>query len=123
MGEKFNDSTDNKKKDIDKFVVLTSHEINEDATQALSASLRGSSRDRDVTYIDGGRLVTLLERHLPSAFWDEYDYFSKYFNAMKTDFETIKDITAIGQNEPVPSEKIFVSLKVVERGEIWRCAT
>jgi hypothetical protein len=123
LGEKFNDSTDNKKKDIDKFVVLTSHEINEDATQALSASLRGSSRDRDVTYIDGGRLVTLLERHLPSAFWDEYDYFSKYFNAMKTDFETIKDITAIGQNEPVPSEKIFVSLKVVERGEIWRCAT
>jgi hypothetical protein len=123
LGEKFNDSTDNKKKDIDKFVVLTSHEINEDATQALSASLRGSSRDRDVTYIDGGRLVTLLERHLPSAFWDEYDYFSKYFNATKTDFETIKDITAIGQNEPVPSEKIFVSLKVVERGEIWRCAT
>lgn len=115
FGEKFNDSTDNKKKDIDRFVVLTSNEINEDAKQSLSALLRGSSRDRDVTYIEGKRLVGLLENHLPSAFWEEYDYFNKYFNALKTDFETIKDISAIGQKEPVPLENIYVSLKLSEK--------
>jgi HEAT repeat protein len=52
---------------------------------------------------------------LPSAFWDEYDYFRKYFNALKTDFETIKDISAIGQKEPVPLENIYVSLRLIEK--------
>ncbi|MCJ7813720.1 NACHT domain-containing protein, partial [bacterium] len=116
FGEQFNDASDNKKKDIDKFVFLTSNEIIEDAKQSVSASLRGSNRDRDVTYIDGNQLIDLFDKHLPSAFWDEYDYFNKYFNAMKTDFETIKDISAIGQKEPaVPLENIYVSLKLSKK--------
>ncbi len=113
FGEKFNDSSDNKKKDIDKFVLLTSNEILEDAKQSLSAVIRENRRD--VTYIEGKQLVGLLDKHLPSAFWDEYDYFNKYFNAMKTDFETIKDISAIGQKEFVPLENIYVSLKLSEK--------
>lgn len=115
FGEQFNDSSDNKKKNLDKFVVLTSNEIIEEAKQSFSASLRGSNVHKDVTYIDGNQLVALLERHLPSAFWDEYDYFNKYFNAMKKDFETIKDISAIGQKEPIPLENIYVSLKLSEK--------
>jgi HEAT repeat protein/energy-coupling factor transporter ATP-binding protein EcfA2 len=115
FGEQFNDSSDNKKKNIDKFVVLTSNEFLEDAKQSLSASLRGSHMDRDVTCIDGNQLVNLLEKHLPSAFWDEYDYCNRYFNAMKTDFERIKDFSAIGQKEPVPLENIYVSLKLIEQ--------
>lgn len=114
FGEKFNDSSDNKKKNIDKFVVLTSNEFLEDAKQSLSASLRGSHLDKDVTYIDGNQLVHLLEKHLPSAFWDKYDYCDIYFNAMKTDFERIKDFSAIGQKEPMPLENIYVSLKLIE---------
>jgi HEAT repeat protein/SpoVK/Ycf46/Vps4 family AAA+-type ATPase len=51
---------------------------------------------------------------MPSAFWEEYDYFTKYFNALKTDFETITDISAIGRQEPVPLEKIYVSQRMVE---------
>jgi len=116
FGEPFTDLSTGKKLDLDQFVVLTSNEILEEAKDSLWASLRGARLDKLVKVIDGHQLVTLLEQHLPSAFWDEYDYFSKYFNAMKTDFETIKDITAIGQNEPVPLEKIFVSLRVVEHG-------
>ena len=115
FGEKFNDSSDNKKKSLDKFVVLTSNEIPEDAKQSLSASLRGSHLHKDVTYIDGKQLVSLLEKHLPFAFWDEYDYFNRYFNAMKSEFETIKDITAIGQKEPIPLEEIYVSLRLCEK--------
>jgi len=114
FGEQFNDSSDNKKKNLDKFVVLTSNEIKEDAEQSLSASLRGNNRDKDVTYIDGNKLVGLLEKHLPSALWEEYDYFNKYFTEMKKDFETITDISAIGQKEPVPLEEIYVSLRLVE---------
>ena len=71
FGEKFNDSSDNKKKAIDKFVLVTSNEILEEAKQSLSASLRGSNRDKDVTYIDGNQLVTLMDKHLPSVFWKE----------------------------------------------------
>jgi len=115
FGQQFNDSSDNKQKSLDKFVVLTSNEITEGANQSLSAQLRGSSLQKDVTCIGGNKLVFLLERHLPSAFWDEYDYFNKYFNAMRFDFETIKDISAIGQKEPIPLENIYVSLRVSEK--------
>lgn len=114
FGEQFNDSSDHKKKSIDKFVLLTSDEILEDAKQSISSSLRGNNFDRNVTYIEGKQLVILLEKHLPSAFWDEYDYCSRYFIAIKKDFETIKDFSAIGQKEPVPLEDIYVSLKLIE---------
>ncbi len=113
LGEEFNDPTDHKKKKIDKFVLLTSNEINEDAKESLSANLRGSNKDDRVSYIDGPRLICLLGKHLPSAFWDEYNYFYKYFNAMKSDFEKIKDISAIGQKDSIPLEKIYVSLKAI----------
>jgi predicted NACHT family NTPase len=36
------------------------------------------------------------------------------FNAMKDDFQTIQDISAIGQKEPVPLEDLYVSLKLSE---------
>jgi len=39
-------------------------------------------------------------------------YYTEYFNAMKKDFESIWDIAAIGQKEPVPLETIYVSLKL-----------
>ena len=34
---------------------------------------------------------------------------------MKKDFETIKDISAIGQKDPIPLEQMYVSLKVSEK--------
>ena len=67
--------------------------------------------------MDGNHLVELLDKHFPSAFWEEYDYFFKYFNAMKKESETIKDVSAIGQKEPIPLEDIYVSLKVSEKRE------
>ena len=114
FGERFNDSSDNKKKRIDKFVLLTSNEIAEEAKQSLSSSFRGSNIYKEVTYIDGNQLIGFLEKHLPSALWKEYDYFNKYFTEMKKDFETITDVSAIGQKEPVPLEEIYVSLRLVE---------
>jgi HEAT repeat protein len=117
FGEPFTDLSNGKKHDLDQFIVLTSHEILEEAKDSLWASLRGTRLDKLVKAIEGHQLVTLLEQHLPSAFWEEYDYFAKYFSAMKADFETIKDITAIGQQEPVPLENIYVSLKLSEKIE------
>ena len=116
FGEPFTTLSDGKKKDLDQFVVLTSNEILEEAKDSVWASLRGARLDKLVKYIDGNQLVALLEKHMPSAFWEEYDYFTKYFNAMKADFERIKDISAIvGQKEPVPLENIYVSLKLSEK--------
>lgn len=115
FGEPFTDLSDGKKKDLGRFVVLTSNEFLEEAKDSLWASLKGAKLEKNVTCIDGNLLVDLLEKHLPSAFWDEYDYFSKYFHALRTEFETIKDISAIGQKEPVPLEHIYVSLKLCEK--------
>ena len=114
FGEPFTDLSDGKKKDLDKFVVLTSNEFSEEAKESFWASLKGANLHRSVTCLDGNQLVGLLDRHLPSAFWQEYDYFTKYFNAMKADFATIKDISAIGQKEPIPLEEIYVSPKLTE---------
>ena len=115
FGESFTDLTDGKKKDLDRVVVLSSNEITEEAKDSLWASLKGARLDKLVKFVDGNQLIKLLEDHLPSAFWNEYDYFHRYFNAMKKDFETIKDISAIGQKDPIPLEQIYVSLKVSEK--------
>ncbi|MCX5638084.1 MAG: HEAT repeat domain-containing protein, partial [Planctomycetota bacterium] len=114
FGEPFTDLSDNKKKELDDFVILTSNEFLEDAKDSFCAALRGGRLDRLVNCIDGNQLILLLDKQLPSAFWDEYDYFTKYFNAMREDFEKVKDIIAIGQKESVPLEKIYVSLKLSE---------
>ena len=115
FGEPFTNLSDDKKKDLDRVVVLSSNEILEEAKDSLWASLRGARLDKLVNFIDGNQLVELLENHLPSTFWEEYDYFNKYFEAMKKDFETIKDVSAIGQREPIPLEDIYVLLRVSEK--------
>ena len=118
FGEQFTDAIDGKKRSIDKFVLLTSNEFLEEAKDSFWASLRDTNRDKLVTCIDGNQLIKLLDKHLPSAFWDEYDLFNKYFNAMRQDFTTIKDVTAIGQKEPMSLEEIYVSLRVSEEVEV-----
>ena len=115
FGEPFRDSS-GKKKDLDKVVLITSNEFTEGAKESLWRSLKSANLQKVVT-IDGNQLVDLICRYFPSAFWDEYDYFFKYFNAMKKEFETIKDVSAIGQREPIPLEEIYVSLKLNERPE------
>ncbi|MBE9592218.1 MAG: hypothetical protein IMF19_01950, partial [Proteobacteria bacterium] len=112
FGEHFTNLSDGKQKDLDQFAVLTSNEILEEAKESFWASLRGARLDKLVKFIDGNQLVALLEKHMPSAFWEEYDYFTKYFNSLKTDFARIKDISAIGRQEPVPLENIYVSLRL-----------
>jgi HEAT repeat protein len=115
FGEPFTDLSDGKKQNLDRVIILTSCEFLDDAKKSLWASLRDSNLDKVVTDIDGEKIVDLLDKHLPSAFWDEYDFFKKYFEAMKSDFETIKDVSAIGQKEPIPLENIYVSLRVREK--------
>ena len=115
FGEPFTNLSDGKKEELDRFVVLTSNEFTQQAKDSIRAALKGAYLDRLVTCIDGDRLVSLLDENLPSAFWEEYDYFSRYFNKMKTKFEKIEDISAIGQREPIPLEEIYVSLKLSEK--------
>ena len=117
FGEPFTDIRDGKKKEIDRMVILTSNEIKEEAKDSLYASLRGARLDKLVNFIDGNTLVGLLEKYLPKALWNEYDYFNKYFASMKKEFENIKEISAIGQKELIPLEDLYVSLRVCEKIE------
>jgi energy-coupling factor transporter ATP-binding protein EcfA2 len=112
----FIDLADNKKeKPIDEFLVVTSGVIKEYAREKLSKKLENVHISKPLSFMEGNELVELLEEYMPSAFWDEYDYFNKYFNALKTEFERITDISAIGQKESVPLENIYVSLKLTEK--------
>ncbi|MBU7027140.1 MAG: HEAT repeat domain-containing protein, partial [Theionarchaea archaeon] len=115
FGKSFADLSDGKEKELDRFVVLTSNEFTQEAKDSIRAALKGANLDRFVTCIDGDKLVSLLDENLPSAFWEEYDYFNKYFHAMKTKFEKIEDISAIGQREPIPLEEIYVSLRLIKK--------
>ncbi|MGB2805070.1 MAG: HEAT repeat domain-containing protein [Candidatus Zixiibacteriota bacterium] len=116
LGDPFRDlSDDNKEKPIDEFIVLSSGKIGQHTQQSISKILRAFHVDKPISFITGEELISLLDDYMPSAFWDGYDYFSKYFDAMKTDFEKIKDISAIGQKEPIPLEKIYVSLRASEK--------
>ncbi|MDO8635888.1 MAG: NACHT domain-containing protein, partial [Dehalococcoidia bacterium] len=111
----FIDIYGNKPENIDKFVILTSCDIDIDAIRSIEDELRNQGKLKKIQFIDGHKLADLIDKHLKSFFWDEYDYFTKYFEAMKSDFETIKDVSAIGQREPVPLEDIYVSLRVAEK--------
>jgi HEAT repeat protein/energy-coupling factor transporter ATP-binding protein EcfA2 len=116
LGDPFDDLSDNnKEKPIDEFIVLASGQIKQNARKSISKRLKAVHIDKPISFIEGPELVGLLDEYMPSAFWTEYDYFDKYFNAMKADFEQIKDISAIGQKEHVPLESIYVSLRVSEQ--------
>jgi HEAT repeat protein len=119
LGSPFTDLGDGKKKDLDRIVLVTSHEFKGKAKESFWSSLEGANPHikRVVTCVDGNELVGLFDKYLPSIFWKEYGFFSKYFQAMKKEFETIKDVSAIGQREPIPLEEIYVSLKLNERKE------
>ena len=114
FGEPFTDLSDGKKRELDRVVVLTSSQFAEEAKDSFWANMKAIHREKMVSCVEGGLLVELLDKHLLSAFWDEYDLFNKYFNAMQRDFTTIKDVSAIGQKESVSLDSIYVSLRVSE---------
>ncbi|NOR18327.1 NACHT domain-containing protein, partial [candidate division WOR-3 bacterium] len=99
---------------IDKCVVVTCKDIKNTAIESIRGKLKKSNLDKLLRFIDGNKLIELLDKHMPNYFFKEIEYFNTYFNALKTDFERIKDISAIGQKEPVPLENIYVSLKLTE---------
>lgn len=108
----FTNVYDGKLKNINKFLVITSRDIIPTAKKSIEDQLRNLGFYKVINFFDGSKLLTLIDKYMPSFFWKEYDFFSKYFNAMKKDFETIKDISAIGQKEAVSLEKIYVSLRL-----------
>ncbi len=111
----FHDIYDNSTRKIDRFIVITSHDIDNTARDSIKDQLLSMKVHKTIHFFDGTKLIDLIDKHMKSFFWNEYDYFHRYFNAMKKDFETIKDISAIGQKDPIPLEQMYVSLKVSEK--------
>ncbi len=118
LGGTFTDLNDGQKKHLNEIIMITSREITEGAKEFLWKLLEGFGLERLVTLIDGTELLALLDKYFPSAFWEEYDYFKKYYSTMKEEFETIKDISAIGRKESIELEKIYVSLKLTEKRKL-----
>ncbi|MDI6784838.1 MAG: NACHT domain-containing protein, partial [bacterium] len=99
---------------IDKCLVITSGKIKNTAIESINGKLENSHLNKLVKFIDIEKLIDLIDKHMPSAFWEEYDYFNKYCSAMKQEFAEIKDVSAIGQRESVPLDRIYVSLRLIE---------
>ena len=112
LGGSFTDLCSGEKINVKRIVLMTSHEFTESANQSLRRALQGAKIDDVVICIDGNKLIDFLDQHLPSAFWNQYDYFNRYFQTMKSEFETIKDVSAIGQKEPILLEDVYVSLRL-----------
>jgi len=111
----FPDVYDGTPKNIDKYIVMTSGDIIVSARNLIKDGLERLGCYKTIHFFDGRKLVGLIDQYMPAFFWEEYDYFSKYFRAMKTKFEKIEDISAIGQREPIPLEEIYVSLRLIEK--------
>ncbi|MGD2091051.1 MAG: HEAT repeat domain-containing protein [Candidatus Aminicenantes bacterium] len=111
----FIDIYDNKKKNIDRYIVITSGGISENAKESISGQLRAVGCYKSIHFFDGNKLVELVEQYIPDFFGKEYNYFNRYFKMMKKDFETIRDISSIGQRETIGLEDIYVSLKLSEK--------
>ena len=107
-------SDNNKEKNIDEFFVITSGMIKENGRGTLTKLLQGVNINKPLFFIEGNELIDLLDSYMPSVFWEEYDCFCNYFNELKNQFETIKDLSIIGRNEAVQLEEIYVSLKLIE---------
>ena len=71
FGERFTNLNDGKKMGLDRFVLITSGEFTGVAKESLSSSLRNFNLLGNVIFIDGNKLVDLLDEYLPSAFWDD----------------------------------------------------
>ena len=67
FSEPFIDS-DGRKKKVDKVILLTSNEFSEGARRLLTSSLESTNLDRFVKYVDGNKLVDMLDLYLPSIF-------------------------------------------------------
>ena len=98
-------------------IILTSRDVQQNAEMQLFARISGLKLNLVTSFINGNQLIDLLDKYMPETFWQEYDWFNRYFTAMKREFEEVKDISAIGQKEPFPLEDIFVSLKLTEK--VW----
>ncbi len=100
---------------IDRFHVVTTGNIALKAEKIIRDSLAKHNLGKIISFWNRERLLDFMDEYWPNYFFPEHKHFKNYFNAMKTDFETIKDITAIGQKEPVPLEHIYVSLRLSEK--------
>lgn len=111
----FVDVYDGKQKRVDKVFIVSSYDIGCSAKESIHGTLHELNNFKYICFVDGSKLIDLIDKHMPSIFCDEHDKFKKYFNTMKKEFEKIKDISAIGQREPIPLEEIYVSLKIIEK--------
>lgn len=74
FGEPFTNRSDGEKKNLDRFVLLTSNEFTGKAKDSFwaelkgTAALRGDKLDTLVNCVDGNDLLTLLNEHCPSVF-------------------------------------------------------
>jgi hypothetical protein len=88
FGEPFTNRSDGEKKNLDRFVLLTSNEFTGKAKDSFwaelrgAAALRGDKLDTLVNCVDGNDLVNLLDKHCPSVFVSDSKSILRKFREM-----------------------------------------
>jgi len=113
----FRDIYDNKSKHVDKYMIITSGTVSESAKESVDSQLKALGYYKLINFFDGNKIISLMNKYMPDFFWEEYDCFNHFFQEMKKEFETIADISAIGQKEALRLEEIYVSLKLSDSVE------
>jgi hypothetical protein len=68
--------------------VVSSQEISKEAERAIRSSLSPATLDRNVQFIDGGRLWSYIEQYLPlSAIWSKLDDIGKTLGQIDTHYQ------------------------------------
>ncbi|NVM29248.1 MAG: HEAT repeat domain-containing protein [Candidatus Helarchaeota archaeon] len=109
----FQDAISSEKIRISKFYLITIEHITSNAQKIIDEFI--TEQKWNIYYRDGTWLINQIDENYPAYFSPEFNYFDKYFKAMKSDFETIKDISAVGQKQPIPLEELYVPLRLSEK--------
>lgn len=109
----FIDKYDMTKKGIDRVIILTSGEITDYAVDLMVHNLGKYNLSKSIKFIDGCKLISLIDQYMPSYFFTERDFFNIYFKYLMEEFKSVRDIQKLGSfAEHLALENIFVPLRL-----------
>lgn len=105
LNEPYRDIYDLKELRIDECIVATTGKIKNTAIESISGSIRASNLDRILRFIDGGRLIDLITKHMPE-FWLNDQWYMTMLHEMRGPLSSIANSAAMLQKY---SEKLDTS--------------
>jgi len=108
----FLDPFDGKEIHLDKVYFLTSHPISQSAILSLKHEL--DNREKDVSFIDGRKLLTLIQTNLPDLLVSIPNSENRYMRMLFQKFSKNLAITRLGSKKDLKLEDIYIPTQLTE---------